>query len=207
MARQPVLRPRIAAAALSGDPELGPWIERIGPVRIPHRPEPAFAYLVRAICYQQLAGAAASTIHGRFVAALGGAVEPATVIRAAEPDLRAAGVSAAKLRAIRDLADKSVSGEVPLHDLQGLTDEAIVDRLTRVIGIGEWTAQMFLLFRLRRPDVWPTGDLGVRAGYARIHGLAEVPSAREMTALGERFRPWRSAAAWYCYRALDVEEP
>ena len=204
MARHPVLRPRIAAAALAEDPVLRPWIERIGPVRIPRRTDPPFEYLARAICYQQLAGAAAKTIHGRFVTALGGAVRPGTVLHAAESDLRAAGLSAAKLRAIRDLAGKAVSGEVPLDDLEDLPDQHVVDRLTRVVGIGEWTAQMFLLFRLRRPDVWPTGDLGVRAGYARMHELVEVPAARDMAALGEPFRPWRSAAAWYCYRALDL---
>lgn len=206
LARQPVLRPRVAAAALAGDPVLGLWIERIGPVRIPRRHDPPFAYLARTICYQQLAGAAASTIHGRFVTALGNDVRPGTVLQASESDLRAAGLSAAKLRAIRDLAAKASSGEVRLDDLESCGDEEIVDRLTRVRGIGEWTAQMFLLFRLRRPDVWPTGDLGVRAGYARMHGLPETPTPRELASLGERFRPWRSAAAWYCYRALEVED-
>jgi DNA-3-methyladenine glycosylase II len=206
LARHPVLRPRVASAALAEDPVLARWIERIGPVRIPRRDDPPFAYLARAICYQQLAGAAASTIHGRFVAALGDDVRPDTVLQAEESDLRAAGLSAAKLRAIRDLAAKASSGEVPLDDLESCADQEIVERLTLVRGIGQWTAQMFLLFRLRRPDVWPTGDLGVRAGYARMHGLPETPTPREMESLGERFRPWRSAAAWYCYRALEVEE-
>jgi DNA-3-methyladenine glycosylase II len=161
------------------------WIERIGPVRIPRRDDPPFAYLARAICYQQLAGAAASTIHGRFVAALGDDVRPDTVLQAEESDLRAAGLSAAKLRAIRDLAAKASSGEVPLDDLESCADQEIVERLTLVRGIGEWTAQMFLLFRLRRPDVWPTGDLGVRAGYARMHGLPETPTP-------ERWSRWAS---------------
>lgn len=185
---------------------LGRWIERIGPVRIPRRHDPPFAYLARAICYQQLAGAAASTIHGRFVSALDDDVRPDAVLRAQESDLRAAGLSAAKLRAILDLAEKTSSGEVRLDDLESCSDEEIVERLTRVRGIGEWTAQMFLLFRLRRPDVWPTGDLGVRAGYARMHGLLEMPTPRELGSLGDRFRPWRSAAAWYCYRALEVDD-
>ncbi|MEX2466209.1 MAG: DNA-3-methyladenine glycosylase 2 family protein [Gemmatimonadota bacterium] len=168
--------------------------------------DPPFSYLTRAICYQQLAGAAASTIHGRVVTALGGDVRPETVLAAPESELRGAGLSAAKLRAIRDLAQKAVAGEVCLDDLEVHPDGDIMERLTRVYGIGTWTAQMFLLFRLRRPDVWPTGDLGVRAGYARMHGLSEVPTARAIEQLGDRFRPWRSAAAWYCYRALDLED-
>lgn len=202
-----VLRPRLAAAALAADPVVGPWVRRIGPIRIPRRDDPPFAYLARAICFQQLAGAAAATIHGRFVEALRGDVRPDSVLAAPEGDLRAAGLSAAKLAAIRDLAVKTVSGEVSLHGLDALPDAEVVARLTRVRGIGVWTAQMFLMFRLRRPDVWPTGDLGVRTGYARMHRLSDVPSAKELEPLGERFRPWRSALAWYCYRSLETDEP
>ena len=197
----------MAARVLAEDPRLAPWIERIGPVRIPRRDDPPFAYLARSICFQQLAGAAARTIHGRFVAALEGDVRPETVLAAPEEVLRAAGLSRPKLAAIRDLAARTLSGEVPLDDLEHLEDETVVERLTRVRGIGVWTAQMYLLFRLRRADVWPAGDLGVRAGYARIHGLAGLPTEREITVLGDRWRPWRSAAAWYCYRALETETP
>jgi DNA-3-methyladenine glycosylase II len=179
----------------------------IGPIRIPRSDDPPFAYLARAICFQQLAGAAAATIHGRFVEALRGDVRPDSVLAAPEGALRAAGLSAAKLAAVRDLAEKSVSGEVSLDGLDARSDAEIVEHLTRVRGVGVWTAQMFLLFRLRRPDVWPTGDLGVRSGYARIHRMENVPSARELEPHGERFRPWRSALAWYCYRALETDEP
>jgi DNA-3-methyladenine glycosylase II len=197
------LRPRVAAAALAKDPAFGPWVERIGPVRIPRLDLPPFAYLVRAICHQQLAGAAARTIHGRFVDVLDADVSPASVLSASEAAARGSGLSAAKLAAVRDLAEKVVKGDVRLDDVDRQPDEEVVRRLTDVRGIGVWTAQMFLLFRLRRADVWPVGDLGVRRGYALIHGLEDPPSARELEPLGHRLRPWRSAAAWYCYRALE----
>ncbi len=117
----------------------------------------------------------------------------------------AAGLSRGKLAAVRDLADKA--GSLRLGALASLDDDAVVERLTTVRGIGRWTAQMFLIFALRRPDVWPTGDLGVRAGYARIMGLEEPPREKEMEPLGEPYRPHRSAAAWYCWRALETEAP
>ncbi len=204
MAGPALLKPRVAAAALAEDPAFGPWVERIGPVRIPRLDDPPFAYLVRAVCHQQLAGAAARTIHRRFVDVLGGDVRPEAVLSTSEEASRAAGLSAAKLAAVRDLAEKVGSGEVLLDDLEGQPDDEVVRRLTLVRGIGVWTAQMFLLFRLRRGDVWPVGDLGVRQGYALIHGLDQAPAARELEPLGRRLRPWRSAAAWYCYRALEL---
>ena len=208
MARVPVLRPRVAAEALASDPHLGPWIERIGPIRIPRNgPTLRFRTWPARSVYQQLAGAAARTIHGRVVDTLGGEVRrPRRSWRPPSPSC-ARGLSAAKLAAIRDLAEKAASGAVRLDDLERLDDQEIVERLIQVRGIGAWTAQMFLLFRLRRPDVWPTGDLGVRSGYARMHGLEAVPTPRELESLGTRFRPWRSAAAWYCYRALETPEP
>lgn len=192
-----------ATARLRRDPSFGPLVERVGPVRLrPSRGGP-FAALTAAIIYQQLAGAAARTIHGRVEAALGGVVAADRVLATPEGDLRAAGLSGAKLAAIRDLADKSRSGAVPLNDLDALDDHAVIDRLTRVRGIGPWTAQMHLLFELRRPDVWPVGDLGVRAGLGRVLGL-EAPLSVERTEwTGTGYRPWRSAVAWYCWRAVD----
>lgn len=195
----------LAHAALVDDPAFGPWVERIGPPRMRRVTEAPFAYLARAIVFQQLAGAAAATIHGRFREAVGGRVTPRSVARAADEDLRAAGLSRGKLAAIRDLANKAPSLE--LDELPWLPDEEVTARLTTVRGIGPWTAQMFLIFALRRPDVWPAGDLGVRQGYARIHGLDQAPTEKEMPPLGETYRPWRSAAAWYCWRALEVETP
>ncbi len=198
---------RSATRKLRSDPHFGPVVERVGTVRIPASSEPAFGYLVRSIVFQQLAGKAARTIHGRLVSVLKENVTPQRVLRLSEDQLRGAGLSRAKLAAIRDLAAKARSGDVPLDDLESLSNNEIVERLTGVRGIGPWTAHMFLMFRLHRPDVWPTGDFGVRKGLARIHGHEDVLSPKEMAQLGERYRPWRSAAAWYCWRVLDIELP
>ena len=203
--KPPALKAKEAHAALLEDEAFGPWVERIGPPRMSRVTMPPFAYLTRAIVYQQLAGAAARTIHGRFVDALKGNVTPRAVARTSDEALRGAGLSQGKLAAIRDLAAKAP--RLGLDELPWLSDEEIVERLTVVRGIGPWTAQMYLIFALRRPDVWPTGDLGVRAGFARVHGLDETPREKEMAPLGEGYRPWRSAVAWYCWRALEIETP
>jgi DNA-3-methyladenine glycosylase II len=201
--KPPTLKAREAHAALAADAAFGPWVRRIGPPRLPRVTQPGFPYLARAIVYQQLAGAAAATIHGRFVEACGGSVTLRSVVKVSDERLRAAGLSRGKLAAVRDLAEKAASLE--LEALAWLDDDEVVERLTTVRGIGPWTAHMFLIFALRRPDVWPTGDLGVRAGYARILGLEEVPAEKDLLPLGEPYRPWRSAAAWYCWRALEVD--
>lgn len=194
-----------ATARLLEDPSFGPLVREVGPVRLRRSRGTPFESLVAAIVYQQLAGKAARTIHGRVVAALGGEVRPESVLAAPDVALREAGLSRAKLAAVRDLAEQAVSGAVPLDDLDALDDGAVVDRLTRVRGIGPWTAEMHLLFELRRPDVWPVGDLGVRAGLGRVLGLAAVPSAGEIALMGVGYRPWRSAVAWYCWRAADMD--
>ena len=190
---------------LRRDPAFGPWVRRIGSIHLPVSDVTPFFYLVRAICYQQLAGKAARTIHRRFIEAVGCDVSPENVLRLSESALRGAGLSGNKLGAIRDLAKKIQSGELEVHDLEMRSDEEIVSRLTVVKGIGDWTAHMYLMFRLHRPDVWPVGDLAVRAGYARVQGMAEDLSKKELRPLGDPYRPWRSAAAWYCYRALETE--
>ena len=190
---------------LGRDPVLGPWVKKIGTIRLPEMTEEPFFYLARTICYQQLAGAAAATIHGRMVEALKGEVTPARLLRVRETTLRKAGLSRSKLAAIRDLATKIRSGEVEVHDLEDQSDEEVIRRLVQVKGIGEWTAQMYLMFRLYRPDVWPTGDLGVRAGFAKAHELDPPPGAKALEPLGEAYRPWRSAAAFYCWRILETE--
>jgi DNA-3-methyladenine glycosylase II len=170
------------------------------------RGEP-FAELARAIVYQQLAGAAASTIHGRFVALFDGGPTPEAVLATRESRLRRAGLSAAKAASVRDLASKVVDGTVRLDRVRRLPDEEIVRELTLVRGIGRWTAEMFLIFTLGRLDVWPVDDYGVRKGYARLYGLAELPAPRALELLGEPFRPYRSIAAWYCWRAVDTVVP
>lgn len=196
-----------AVTRLKADPSFRPLVEEVGPVRLrPPRGEP-FASLVAAITYQQLAGQAALAIHGRVVEALGGDVRPATVLATEESALRDAGLSAAKLRAIRDLAEKVSSGEVVLDGLEAAGDAEIRERLTRVKGIGPWTVDMFLMFDLRRPDVWPVGDLGVRNGLARVLGLEAPPTPGEARLIGTGYRPWRSAVAWYCWRAVEVITP
>jgi 3-methyladenine DNA glycosylase/8-oxoguanine DNA glycosylase len=185
-------------------------LERIGPCDL-RRGRPRgehFAELARAITYQQLAGRAASAIHGRFVALFDGAAPTPEAVLALPVDrLRGAGLSGSKTASIRDLADKVVDGSVQLDRIARLPDDEIERELTLVRGIGPWTAEMFLIFQLGRLDVWPVEDFGVRSGYARLYGLADVPPARELVQFGDRFRPYRTVAAWYCWRAADTVTP
>jgi DNA-3-methyladenine glycosylase II len=176
----------------------GPCDLRSGRPRRSH-----FAELARAICYQQLAGPAARTIHGRFEALFDGDPTPERVVATPVEALRSAGLSAAKAASIRDLAEHVLAGTVVLDRVGRRSDDLIVEQLTKVRGIGRWTAEMFLMFQLGRLDVWPVDDLGVRKGYARLHDLAVAPPARALQPLGEPYRPYRSVAAWYCWRAVD----
>lgn len=176
-----------------------------GPCRLGPRPRAPerFAALARAIVYQQLAGAAAGAIWGRVVASLGGECDARSILQAGEATLRSAGLSAAKAAALADLANCDLAGSLGLERLGRLSDGAIVDRLVQVKGVGPWTAHMFLMFTLHRRDVWPVGDLGVRRGYALAFGLEVAPTPDELEAAGDRFRPYRSVAAWYCWRACE----
>ena len=189
------------------DPAFGALVEAFGTPTLRGPQDGPFPALVRAITFQQLAGRAAMAIHGRFVASLAGEVTPAAVTALPETAFRAAGLSASKSASIRDLAAKSLDGTVPLDGLDAYDDQEIVDRLTAVRGIGRWTAEMFLIFQLRRPDVWPVNDFGVRKGYASIHRLAQLPQPRALQELGEIYRPWRTVAAWYCWRAAETVVP
>ncbi|HEV3231312.1 MAG TPA: DNA-3-methyladenine glycosylase 2 family protein [Candidatus Dormibacteraeota bacterium] len=195
---------RAAAHVAAADPAMAAFVERAGPCQMREPLEGAFAALVRSVAYQQLAGNAAAAIHGRFVTAIGGRVTPEAVLAAPEAVIRAAGMSGGKTATLRDLAARVVDGSVPLHDVDQLDDAEISARLVTVRGIGRWTAEMFLLFQLRRPDVWPTGDLGVRAGHRLIYGLPEMLDAKALEPEGERFRPYRSVAAWYCWEAVHI---
>ena len=177
-------------------------IER-NPFRLPRPGSTHFAALAESILYQQLAGAAAAAIHRRFVALFDDHLTPNAVLALPPRKLRAAGLSRAKVAAIRDLAAKVVDGRVRLGRIGRLTDEDIVTSLSTVRGIGQWTAEMFLIFQLRRLDVWPVGDYGVRTGYMLAYGLPALPKPTELQALGERFRPYRTVAAWYCWRAVQ----
>jgi DNA-3-methyladenine glycosylase II len=189
------------------DPALGRLVEVLGPPALRAPLEGYFAALVRAIAFQQLAGRAASAIYGRFLAKFDEGLRPDAVLALPEPAFRSAGLSAAKTASIRDLATKALDGTVPLDGLERYSDAEIVERLSAVRGIGRWTAEMFLIFQLRRPDVWPVDDFGVRKGYAIAHGLAALPSPRELAGLGEVYRPYRTVAAWYCWRANDTVLP
>jgi len=180
-------------------------IERTAPFRLPRPDSRHFAALAESILYQQLAGAAAAAIHGRFVALFDGELSPEGLLALPARKLRKAGLSRGKVAAIRDLAAKIVEGSVRLHRIGRLGDEDIVTALSTVRGIGRWTAEMFLIFQLRRLDVWPVGDYGVRQGYALAYGLPRLPTPKELQALGERFRPYRTVAAWYCWRAVSEQ--
>jgi len=186
-------------------PEFAPIVASAGPSELrrgrPRRTH--FAELARAICYQQLAGSAARAIHGRFEALFDGAPTPEAVLAASDDALRGVGLSASKQASIRDLAQHVASGTVDLESIGRRSDERVVEELTQVRGIGRWTTEMFLMFQLGRLDVWPVDDFGVRKGYARIYGLAEQPTARALEPLGEPLRPYRSVAAWYCWRAAE----
>jgi len=176
-----------------------------GPARVRPPAETHFAALVRSVLYQQLAGAAAAAIHGRLIAALGGEVTPERLLALPDGTLRSVGLSANKAASLQDLATKVLDGTVVLDPpkLRAESDAEVVTRLSTVRGIGKWTAEMFLMFQLRRLDVWPTGDLGVRKGFGLAWGIP-TPTAKELEPLGDPYRPYRSVVAWYCWRAAEL---
>jgi DNA-3-methyladenine glycosylase II len=197
--------PAAAAILAERDPVLRRLVAEAGPPRVRPPAETHFEALVRAIVYQQLAGAAAAAIHGRLLAALGGEVTAQRLLSLPDAALRSAGLSGNKAASLRDLATKVLDGTVVL-DPAGLrteSDDEVVARLSAVRGIGKWTAEMFLMFQLRRLDVWPTGDLGVRKGFGLAWGIP-TPTARELEPLGDPYRPYRSVVAWYCWRAAEL---
>jgi 3-methyladenine DNA glycosylase/8-oxoguanine DNA glycosylase len=188
------------------DPIMASLIDREGPCTLRGRrtTKGAFEALARAIVFQQLAGKAANTIFDRFRTAVGGGVTADAIVSTPVEALRAAGLSGAKTASVLDLAARVASGELDLTRLRRLDDEAVIEQLVNVRGIGRWTAEMFLIFELQRLDVWPVDDLGVRKGYALAFGMPSVPTAKELVGLGTRFAPYRSIAAWYCWRAADA---
>jgi DNA-3-methyladenine glycosylase II len=197
-----------AAAAVilaERDPVMRRLVADAGPARVRPPADSNFEALVRAIVYQQLAGRAAAAIHGRLIAALDGRVEPEPLLSLSDETLRAVGLSGAKVASLRDLAAKVLDGTVVLNPagLRKESDAEVVARLTTVRGIGKWSAEMFLMFQLRRLDVWPTGDLGVRKGFGLAWGIP-MPTAKQLEPLGDPFRPYRSVVAWYCWRAAEL---
>ncbi len=183
-------------------------VDRVGPPTL--RVEPLgdpYAALLRSIVYQQLTGKAAATILGRVCGLFGGdqIPRPEQVLAAPTEQLRSAGLSGAKTLAVQDLARRAAGGELPsFRSLARMDDETIIERLSEVRGVGRWSVEMLLIFRMGRPDVWPTGDYAVRKSYAALHGLPELPTPRALHDGGEPWRPHRSAAAWYLWRALDT---
>jgi DNA-3-methyladenine glycosylase II len=189
------------------DPVLAELIGRAGPFSMKLRPmRDPFEALARNIIYQQLHGNAASAIHQRVLGLFGNKrLRPHDILAASEAEMRGAGLSGAKLVALKDLAARTVDGTVPtLARLRRMTDEEIIARLTQVRGVGRWTVEMLLIFGLGRPDVLPVGDYAVRKGFALTYGLAEMPKPKEVEQYGERWRPYRSVASWYLWRAVEL---
>jgi 3-methyladenine DNA glycosylase/8-oxoguanine DNA glycosylase len=214
-AKPRVLTPRAIVTAVealrAADPKMARAIDAVGPCTlVPRREGTHFDHLARAIVYQQLSGSAAATIYGRFVAQCGGGASapptPDEILAHDDATLRACGLSTAKAAAIRDLARHVVDGRLPLDSIDAMEDEAVIASLVPVRGVGVWTAQMFLMFRLWRPDVLPVLDLGVRKGAQRIYNMRALPEADRLEKVARNWRPYSSIASWYCWRVLDLND-
>jgi DNA-3-methyladenine glycosylase II len=193
------------------DPRMAALIARSTRYNIqPARTIQPFEALAESIVYQQLSGKAAAKIWSRVrgLYPSRGRLDPAAVLTTGDEKLRAAGLSASKTCALKDLAAKTLDGTVPrARDLARMSDDEIITRLASVRGIGTWTVQMLLLFDLGRPDVWPHTDYGVRKGFAKTFGRRKLPTPKQLLRVGEKWRPYRSVAAWYFWRALDQTTP
>lgn len=188
------------------DPVLGAVIARVGPCPLkPHDEGTHFNYVVRSIVYQQLSGKAAATIYGRVLDQYGGKPPtPAQLVKTTEVKLREAGLSTRKAEYVRDLAARVHSRALAIDRLHEMGDDEVIETLVSVRGIGRWTAQMVLMFRLGRPDVFPELDLGVQKGVQQLLGLRKRPTPERMTRIGERWAPYRTIAAWYLWRLLEL---
>jgi DNA-3-methyladenine glycosylase II len=185
------------------DPVMRAIIDRVGAYKIEHS-EPSFGTLVRSIVYQQLSGRVADVILGRLIALLpGGKVTPEAILKLTPARMRKAGLSKQKTAYIRDLARKTLKGHVKFETLPDLTDHDVIEHLTQVKGIGVWTAHMFLIFALRRPDILATGDLGVRTAIRKAYALQDLPHAKQMEEMAVTWRPYCSVAMWYLWRSLE----
>jgi 3-methyladenine DNA glycosylase/8-oxoguanine DNA glycosylase len=204
---RPVLDAPMLRAAEShlraADPVLARIIDVVGPAPLRVNRTPAFAALLESIVYQQITGKAAASIHRKLCAALGRKIpRPQDITAASDATLRGAGLSGVKVGYMRDLAVRAVSG-LPLRSLSRLDDEEVVEALVAVKGIGRWTAEMFLMFRLLRPDVLPVGDYGIRKAMQREYRLRKLPKPEVMQRIAKPWRPYRSVACWYLWRSLD----
>ena len=186
------------------DPVMRAIIDQVGAYRIQFR-DPDFETLVKSIIYQQLSGRVAGVIFGRVTDAAGGRLTPEGILKLRPVRMRTLGLSGQKTAYIRDLARHTRDGRLAFEELARLPDEAVIERLTEVKGIGVWTAHMFLIFALRRPNVLPTGDLGIRNAIRKAYGLQELPKPAEMETLSEPWRPYRTVASWYLWRSLEPD--
>jgi DNA-3-methyladenine glycosylase II len=182
-------------------------IERVGPYR-PRRSTPDFHSLARSIAFQQLHGKAAATIFGRLCTAAGcETLTPQKVLALTLEEMRACGLSKQKLAYIRDLAEKTLSGDVNFAQLPGMDDEDVIEHLTRVKGIGRWSAQMFLMFALGRPDVMPVVDLGINTAIKKAYNKRKLPKAKQILKIAQKWSPYRTVACWYLWRSMEVVAP
>jgi 3-methyladenine DNA glycosylase/8-oxoguanine DNA glycosylase len=189
------------------DPVMARLVEEHGPPNLGSRRTGRSRYeqLSEAICYQQLHGKAAESIWNRTRALVDGAFTAVGVLAVGPDRLRSAGLSRAKVASLLDLAAKVADGTGRFERIGRLGDEEVIEHLIVVRGIGRWTAEMFCIFTLQRRDIWPVGDFGVRAGYAKAYGLPEPPTPQELEPLGDVYRPYRTFAAWYCWRAAETQ--
>jgi DNA-3-methyladenine glycosylase II len=186
------------------DPVLSEIIDRVGDYRIQFR-DPDFETLVKSIVFQQLSGRVASVIFGRLAKAAGGKITPLNILKLRPSRMRTLGLSTQKTAYIRDLARHTRDGHVVFEDLASLSDAEVIERLTQVKGIGVWTAHMFLIFALQRPDVFPIGDLGIRNAIRKAYNLAEMPVPPQLESMAERWKPYCSVASWYLWRSLETD--
>jgi DNA-3-methyladenine glycosylase II len=184
------------------DPVLAAIIERVGEYRIEFR-QPDFETLVKSITYQQLSGKVASVIFNRLAKAAGGRITPESILKLRPSRMRAVGLSGQKTAYIRDLARHTRDGVVVFEELESLTDAEVIERLTQVKGIGVWTVHMFLMFALRRLNVLPTGDLGIRAAVKKAYGMSDLPKPAEIETLAAAWKPYCTVASWYLWRSLE----
>ena len=191
-----------AVRFLKRDPHISIIIKRVGNYKIKQRNH-HFASLVEAIISQQLAGAAANAILQRFKKLYPTFPKPADILQTKDSKLRLVGLSKMKIEYLKDLAQKIENNEIKIKTLSKMTDEEVITHLTRVKGIGRWTAEMFLIFSLGRPDVFPVGDLGLRKGVQKAFSLSELPNPKEVEEIGIRWKPYRSVATWYLWKSLQ----
>src|ERR1700723_1957368 len=186
------------------DPIMRAIIERIGPCRMEFG-LPEFHNLAEAIVYQQLNGKAAVTIFNRFAALAGEPLTPAGILKLSNEQLRSVGMSKQKSAYLKDLAAKTVAGLLDFSRLQALTDDEVIQHLTQVKGVGIWTAHMFLMFSLRRPDVLPTGDYGVQVAWRKHYKKRKLPKPKDMEKIAKAWAPYLSVSCWYMWRSLDIK--